>query len=137
MIVKDIMLYKALTSGGVVGLRMRVGAECDLHAVTSRPLPPAAARRRPRLAGQAATRTRGQREDLMSENRPYEHSSTSTGGSGDGDSAQTEHRDTARPTGDQPNESTPEERNERSNYGPRTQPATRIDPDPLFDDTES
>jgi hypothetical protein len=69
----------------------------------------------------------------MADQNAYEHSGEVTGQGADSPSPQTEHRDTARPTGDRPSELNPEERNRETKYGPRTHQATRIDPDPLFD----
>jgi hypothetical protein len=70
----------------------------------------------------------------MSDKQPYQHRSE-IAGTRDGDAdAETEHRDAARTTGEARNELNPEERKRQDGYGPRTHPATQIDPDPRFED---
>lgn len=72
-----------------------------------------------------------EREAEMSDKGAYEHR---TGAGGAGESAETEHRDTARPLQPESNEIDLERRNEEQRYGPRTHQPTRIDPDPRFED---
>jgi hypothetical protein len=54
----------------------------------------------------------------------YDHSSSVTG-EPEKASPSTEHQDTARPTGPQPNELRPDERRRQDGYGPRTHESTR------------
>lgn len=70
----------------------------------------------------------------MSEQQPYQHQGEIAGTRGEEASAETEHRDAARPSGEGRNELNPDERNRQDDHGPRTHEATRIDPDPRFED---
>jgi hypothetical protein len=71
----------------------------------------------------------------MAEEGAYDHRNE-VAGSGSGErSAETEHRDTARPE-EQTNELAPGGRREHPERGPTTHDDTRIDPDPRFGETE-
>jgi hypothetical protein len=66
----------------------------------------------------------------MSDEKTYEHRNGVAGAGGE--TAETEHRDAARPGGEQRNELDPDRRNREERRGPRTHDDTRIDPDPRF-----
>jgi hypothetical protein len=69
----------------------------------------------------------------MAEKQPYDHDSEIAGNGGE--NAESEHRDTARPTGPRPNELDVEERN-REQPRRTTHQDTKIDPDPRFEDVD-
>jgi hypothetical protein len=70
----------------------------------------------------------------MTEKQPYQHRSDVVGSRSAEGNAETEHRDAARPSGEERNELDPEQRNRQDGYGPRTHQDTRIDPDPRFEE---
>lgn len=72
----------------------------------------------------------------MEGKKPYQHRSEGTGFGFDEESAELEHRDTARPRQQERNELNPAERNREKQHGPETHQDARIDPDPRFDETE-
>jgi hypothetical protein len=68
----------------------------------------------------------------MSEKKPYDHQGDVAGSTGE--SAESEHRDTARPAAPPPNEIDVAERNREEPPRRTTRQDTRIDPDPRFED---
>jgi hypothetical protein len=71
----------------------------------------------------------------MSDRQAHDHQGEVVGSDPGARSAETEHRDLARPAEQAPNELAPDQRQQHPDRGPTTHRDTRIDPDPRFGET--